>query len=162
MTGFGMTGWKGRHFSTKTYGHDRGFSCCFRQWKADSHCNQLHGYSLSFELVFKGELDERNWVIDFGGLKEIQNFLAHFFDHTTIVSIDDPELEWFQKASIKGLLELRTMPAVGCEKFAEFVAKEVCVWLRTNKFSDRVQLHSVKVAEHTANSATYQLEYPAS
>lgn len=29
--------------STKTYGHDRGFSCAFRQWRADSHCRLIHG-----------------------------------------------------------------------------------------------------------------------
>ena len=36
--------------STKTYGNDVGLSCTFRQWKADSHCNKLHGYSLGFRF----------------------------------------------------------------------------------------------------------------
>ncbi|SVB70610.1 uncharacterized protein METZ01_LOCUS223464, partial [marine metagenome] len=26
--------------STKTYGNEVGLSCCFRQWRADSHCNK--------------------------------------------------------------------------------------------------------------------------
>ena len=31
----------------------------------------VHGYSLGFKLVFECDsLDERNWVMDFGGLKE--------------------------------------------------------------------------------------------
>ena len=47
-----------------------GFSCVFRQWKAeDTHCKYLHGYALSFRIWFEGELDERNWVWDFGGMK---------------------------------------------------------------------------------------------
>jgi 6-pyruvoyltetrahydropterin/6-carboxytetrahydropterin synthase len=144
------------HYSSKTYGHDRGFSCCFRQWRADSHCNQLHGYSLSFELVFRGELDERNWVIDFGGLDEIKDFLGHWFDHTTVVAADDPKIRWFESAQGNGLLDLRIMPDVGCEKFAEFVAIEVMHWLIRKGYSDRVWLDYVKVAEHNANSAIYR------
>ena len=63
-----------------------GFSCCFRQWKAKhSHCSFLHGYSLGFKLVFECEsLDERNWVMDFGGLKDFKLFLEKTFDHTLL------------------------------------------------------------------------------
>ena len=39
----GATVWR----STKTYGHEEGLSCCFRQWRAThSHCRLLHGYAL--------------------------------------------------------------------------------------------------------------------
>ena len=38
-----------------------GFSCCFRQWKAETtHCRFLHGYGVSFRVTFEGELD-RDW-----------------------------------------------------------------------------------------------------
>ena len=67
-----------KYQSTKTYGNDRGLSCCFRQWRADSHCNLLHGYSLGFRFVFEADtLDERNWVYDFGDCKWIKEFLNH-------------------------------------------------------------------------------------
>lgn len=47
-----------------------GFSTVFRQWKAEgTHCRFLHGYAISFKVDFEGELDERNWVWDFGGMK---------------------------------------------------------------------------------------------
>ena len=46
---------------TKTYGNERGLSCAFRQWKAESHCRLIHGYSLGFRFVFEAEtLDHRN------------------------------------------------------------------------------------------------------
>ena len=35
----------------KTYGHDNGFSCAFRQWSAESHCSYIHGYSLGFTVT---------------------------------------------------------------------------------------------------------------
>ena len=85
-----------KYFSSKKYGHERGLSAAFRQWKADSHCKYIHGYSLEFEFKFgANELDERNWVVDFGGLKELENWLRNHFDHKTLVASDDPELAKF-------------------------------------------------------------------
>ena len=47
-----------------------GFSTVFRQWKAETtHCRFVHGYGISFKVYFEGDLDERNWVWDFGGMK---------------------------------------------------------------------------------------------
>jgi len=75
---------KKKFMSTKTFNTDRGLSCCFRQWRAThSHCSTLHGYSIGVKFVFEcEELDERNWVFDFGGLKDIKKWLEHMFDHT--------------------------------------------------------------------------------
>jgi 6-pyruvoyltetrahydropterin/6-carboxytetrahydropterin synthase len=84
--------------STKTYGNDRGLSCCFRQWKANhSHCSTLHGYSLGFKFVWESEtLDEKNWCFDFGGMKPIKEYLDYMFDHTILVAEDDPALDTFK------------------------------------------------------------------
>ena len=84
---------KKRFLSGKTYTHSTGHSCAFRQWRADSHCNLIHGYALQFELQFGSvALDDKNWVVDFGGLKELKEWLKHMFDHTYLVAEDDPEL----------------------------------------------------------------------
>ena len=57
----------GKFTSTKVFD---GFSTVFRQWKAETtHCKYLHGYGISFKLWFQGDLDDRNWVWDFGGMK---------------------------------------------------------------------------------------------
>ena len=78
--------------STKSYGHEMGFSCCFRQWRADSHCRLLHGYALAFKFIFESKtLDVRNWVVDFGGLKPLKAMLQDTFDHTLLVAEDDPK-----------------------------------------------------------------------
>ena len=178
-----------RRFSTKTYGNDRGLSCCFRQHAAThSHCSLLHGYSLGFKLVFEAEsLDERNWVQDFGGLDEVKEFLEKTFDHTTVIAEDDPLLEqfkamagWSSDADMhgkpdevqghpvgnKGAIKLVTLPAVGCEAFAEQVYNWVAKWLDndpTNTYQNmlgdehpRVKLLSVEVFEHAGNSAIYE------
>ena len=65
----------------KTYGHDKGFSCAFRQWSAESHCSYIHGYSLGFTVTIgSDELNEQNWVYDFGNCGWIKNFLEEKWD----------------------------------------------------------------------------------
>ena len=138
---------------SKTFGHNEGLSCCFRQWQTDSHCNLLHGYALlvSFNLQSK-ELDHKNWVYDFGGFKKIKELLQFWFDHTTIVASDDPEIEIFRMLHDKELIYLKILKKVGCEKFAEFIFIESCKLIP--EFEDI--LYSVTVKEHDSNSATYE------
>tara|TARA_B100000212_G_C27266392_1_gene486746 strand:- start:264 stop:755 length:492 start_codon:yes stop_codon:yes gene_type:complete len=146
-----------RFYSGKTYSHATGHSCAFRQWRADSHCNLIHGYALQFELTFGGnELDERNWIVDFGGLKPLKNWLAEMFDHTYLVADDDPELETFKQLEEKNLVDLRIVSATGCERFAEMVfdkAEEIISELTNG----RCWVQSVTVREHGHNSATVEL-----
>lgn len=150
------------YYSTKTYGHELGFSCAFRQHKAQSHCRLLHGYALAFRFVFAStELDVRNWVVDFGGLKELKDILEQTFDHTTIVAEDDPELEWFKQANDRGLLRLVVVPYAGCERFAEMVYRVTEQWLIDAGYSPRCALVSVEVKEHGANSAMFSAYQPA-
>ena len=88
-----------KFYSTKTYGTDRGLSCCFRQWRSThSHCSTLHGYSIGMKLIFESEtLDDRNWVMDFGGLKAFKEWSEYMFDHTLIIAQDDPFLGFFKE-----------------------------------------------------------------
>jgi 6-pyruvoyltetrahydropterin/6-carboxytetrahydropterin synthase len=145
--------------STKTYGHDIGLSCAFRQWKADSHCRFIHGYSLCFVFEFEAEyLDEKNWVVDFGGLKGLKSLLEDTFDHKTVIAEDDPHLEYFRKGHELGVLDLVVVEAGGCEKFAELVFRVTEQWLKDAGFSPRCKLISVEVREHGANSAIFQNE----
>ena len=108
--------------STKLYDHNEGLSCCFRQWRADhSHCQQVHGYALAFRFVFATDrLDENNWCLDFGGLKEIRSWLHEMFDHTVLVAADDPMIGEFERMAEIGLMNLRILPAVGCEETARY------------------------------------------
>ena len=141
--------------STKTYGNDRGLSCCFRQWRADSHCNLIHGYSLGFRFTFEAiKLDRKNWVYDFGGCKWIKKYLDEMFDHTLAIAEDDPELDTFKELHGKGLANLFIFKGVGCEKFAEHVYNKVSPRVR-KETDDRVHLYSVECFEHGANSAIY-------
>ena len=58
-----------KYYSTKTYGHNIGLACVTDNQRRSSHC-LLHGYSLQFKFTFGcDKLDNKNWAVDFGGLK---------------------------------------------------------------------------------------------
>lgn len=142
--------------STKTYGHERGFSCAFRQWKAESHCRLLHGYALGFKFIFETEeLDVRNWAVDFGSLSSLKGILEDTFDHTTIIAEDDPLLAQFKSMESLGACRLVVLPAGGCERFAEYVYEVAEQWLKDAGYAPRVRLVSVEVSEHGSNSALF-------
>ena len=139
--------------STKVFD---GFSCVFRQWKADgTHCRFLHGYGVSFKVWFQGELDERNWVVDFGNLKELKQWLKDNFDHKITVSKDDEQIDRILKLQDEGLAEVVVMNGVGCEKFAEH-AFHFANDLVSKQSNGRCFAVSCEVREHGANSAIYE------
>jgi 6-pyruvoyltetrahydropterin/6-carboxytetrahydropterin synthase len=144
------------YVSTKTYGHDIGLSCAFRQWRTDSHCHFIHGYALKIHLEFEAdELDERNWVVDFGSLKSFKQMLEDTFDHKLVVAEDDPKLEVLINLHDEGLADVVILPKAGCEAFAEYVFGAAETWLQSNGYTPRVRMRRVEVSEHGANSAQY-------
>jgi 6-pyruvoyltetrahydropterin/6-carboxytetrahydropterin synthase len=132
-------------------------SCAFRQWRADhSHCKFIHGYRLVAKFWFCcSELDEKNWVVDFGGLKELKTILEKQFDHTLCVAADDPLLPHFTELHKNGGCDLRIMPdGVGIERTAEWCFKAADDFVRKIS-NNRCWVNKVEVWEHEKNSALY-------
>ena len=131
-------------------------SCAFRQWRAvHSHCKFWHGYQLKAKFVFGcKELDEKNWCVDFGGLKELKRVLNDQFDHKMCVAADDPLLEDIKALSKKGGCDLRIMDGVGIEKVAEFCFNVASEMIKES-YGDRCWVESVEAFEHEANSSIY-------
>jgi len=152
----------GKFQSTKIFD---GFSTVFRQWKAEeTHCKYLHGYGVSFKVWFEGELDEKNWVWDFGGMKRAKTkiddmspkeWMDYMFDHTVVVAEDDPFVESFQSMGVHGAAQVRVIPAVGAEKFSEFVFNKLNEFVKTET-ENRVKVIRVEFMEHGKNSAIYE------
>ena len=140
----------------RSYKEFNGYSTAFRQHKADSHCRFIHGYALRFKVWFDGELDHRNWVVDFGCFKRngVKDWFKNMFDHTTIVAKDDPAILLFEEMDKQGLIQLRIKEDVGCEKFAEYVFKYLNKKVK-EETKDRVKVHKVQCWEHGENMAEY-------
>lgn len=140
--------------STKTYGHETGLSCAFRQHRAESHCKYIHGYALAVKFTFAAiDTDKCGWVVDFGGLKGLKEILANSFDHRLLVAEDDPLKNVLLALHDEGAAQVHIVPATGCEAFARMIFEVATQWLLDAGFSPRVWLHSVEVSEHGANSA---------
>ena len=141
-----------------------GYSTVFRQWRAEgTHCRFLHGYGISFKIVFEGDLDERNWVWDFGGMKRAKTtidgmnpkaWMDYMFDHTFLVAEDDPFLESFKKMDEAGVTQIRILPATGAEQFAKYIYDKVNTFV-LEETNNRVRVVSVEFKEHNKNSAIY-------
>lgn len=141
-----------------------GFSTVFRQWKAnETHCKFLHGYAISFKITFEGDLDEKNWVWDFGGMKRAKNkidgftpktWMDYMFDHTTLIAEDDPFLEGFKKMDTQDIIQLRIIPATGAEQFAKYIYNKVNEFV-LEETNNRVRVTQVEFKENEKNSAIY-------
>ena len=123
----------------------------------------MHGYAVSFKVVFEGELDHKNWVWDFGGMKRAKNlidgmqpkaWMDYMFDHTVVIAKDDPEALMFQSLSDLGVIQLREVEATGAEKFAEYVFNKLNKFVQLET-DGRVKISSVEFMENGNNSAIY-------
>jgi 6-pyruvoyltetrahydropterin/6-carboxytetrahydropterin synthase len=132
-------------------------------------------------LIFECEtLDDKNWGMDFGGLKEFKAWADYMFDHTLVIAQDDPYLELFRKMSWMGhppqsgianhaevkphergaICDLRIVEGVGCEMFAKLCYDKMAELLASGNMrypiNPNVRIKSAEVFEHGANSAIYE------
>ena len=154
----------GKFQSTKIFD---GFSTVFRQWKAtDTHCRFLHGYAVEFKVTFEGDLDYRNWVWDFGGMKRsktkidgmsAKQWMDYTFDHTTVIANDDPELKIFTEMDRSGIIQLRILEATGAEKFSEYIFNKLNEFV-IQETDSRVKIIRVEFSENKKNTAIYEAD----
>jgi|TARA_R110000803_G_scaffold86414_2_gene152755 6-pyruvoyltetrahydropterin/6-carboxytetrahydropterin synthase len=142
-----------KYISTKTY--QQIAPVAYRQWKADSHCNKIHGYALSFYFEFEATtLDARNWVMDFGGLRPLKDKLEEWFDHTLLLALDDPNYNDIKKLGELGLAKITEVEKTGCEGIAEFLYEYVnTIFLPSYGEQDRIWCRRVEVRETDNNMA---------
>lgn len=141
-------------------------SCAFRQPNAANNrpgagdnskrCSFIHGYKLTAKFWFGcSQLDDKNWVQDFGGFKPIKELFKYQFDHTTCLSFDDPLLHMFKQLHDAGGVDLRIMEkGTGIERIAEFCYEKMQSYIHEQS-SGRVWVEKVEVFEHEDNSAVY-------
>lgn len=100
------------------------------------------------------QLDECGWVVDFGGLKRVREWLDYTYDHTVLVDAQDPELPAWQALHERGALDLRIVPCVSMEGSARYVHEHVDPIVRTMT-NNRCWICRVECFENEKNSAIY-------
>lgn len=136
-----------------------------RQPSHNGHCAWIHGHNWSFKFTFSAtELDECGFVIDFGKLKWLKQWLEERFDHTVLLNEDDPRLEYLiemlrsdiwscDEIGAERLAKIITVSDCSCEGIAKFLLEEVGK-LVSEQTKGRVSVSEVVVYEDSKNSAT--------
>ena len=150
--------------STKVF---KNLPCGHAQWfdtkpnGEPGHCANVHGYDRSVEFTFAGDIDEHGWIVPFGDLKPIKEFLEYYFDHVTVLPADDPRIEQIpaEMTTPNGLLgTLRVLPSgVSMEMSSVFIWEHVnhYIYKITN---GRCYVEQVRVYEHDRNDAMVEVE----
>ena len=124
-------------------------------------CSSVHGYDRSVEFTFAGEVDDMGWIVPFGELKSIKQFLEYYFDHVTVLPANDPRLKDIPaKLKDPGQIfgTLRVLPSgVSMEMSSLFIWEHVNAYIYriTN---GRCYVERVRVYEHERNDAMVEVD----
>lgn len=156
----------GRYISTKLFDN---YSVAIRQWKAQhSHCQLLHGYALKFKVWFasnepleENQLDDMNWIVDYGGFKEpplgngLKEWMDHMWDHTLLIQKDDPYVDVFEQMGQMGLAKVHLLDKMGAESNAKLVFDKFNEVLSKTD-AGRCKCIKVECFENDKNSSIYE------
>lgn len=151
--------------STKMFDN---FSIALRQHKAaHSHCELLHGYAFKFKVWFESneddidkQLDDMNWIVDFGGFKTapvgngLKDWMNLMFDHVTLIEKDDPHKDIFEQLEQMGILKLHLLDKMGAESVAKLVFDKMNDVLSKTD-AGRCRVFKVECMENDKNSGIY-------
>jgi 6-pyruvoyltetrahydropterin/6-carboxytetrahydropterin synthase len=151
----------GKYQSTKIL---EGYSICFRDDKQIPRLQKLYGGAISFKLWFEGELDNRNWVVDFGFLKRskykiknivdpydnsleemsIKEYMDWLFDHTLIISENDSYLTKIKYMTHNSdIAQLRVLPQSNLEFFTKHVYNIITEAIN-EEHGDRIKISKIE------------------
>ena len=139
-----------KRFGPITTGH--------RQWRDKGHCSYVHGYGRYVRLTFEAiELDERGWVMDFGGLKDVKSWIESEWDHRTLIAADDPVIPELKTLEEVGGINLNILPEgylPGIEESCRYLYDKLNPVIQ-RKTNNRVEITRVEIWEHENNQAEY-------
>lgn len=128
-----------------------------RQHTHDGHCAFIHGHNWSITLTFAcSETDKNGFVIDFGKLKYIKNWIDRHLDHACLFNQDDSAAHEMLKES-GDLFKIYTLPNNSCEGIAQHLHGIFDPMVRSET-NDRVWITAVEITEDSKNSAVYSVE----
>ena len=132
-----------------------------RQWRHDGHCALIHGHNWTFEITFSAnQLDVNGFVVDFGKLKPLKSWLDSMFDHTLVLSADDPQLAMLKhNLQSNCFAKVVAVPNCGAEGLARYLFHQINERLDivVADYDVRdVQVYRVVVREDSKNFATYE------
>lgn len=137
---------------SKTY---RDIPFAHRQHRHEGHCSLIHGHNWSFTLTFGcRELDRNGFVVDFGKLRYIRDWIEANLDHACVFSHDDPLVDTLIAAGGSAAWKVYRLDCCSCEGLARHLFDIFDRMVRDDT-ADRVYLLAIEVAEDSRNSARW-------
>lgn len=135
----------------------------FQDTEADGspgECASWHGYDRSVVATFAGSIDEYGWVVPFGELRKVRDFIEYYLDHTAVIPANDPRLndiaDFNQKmveAGYPGIFKLRVLPyGVSMEMTSLFLWEHINAYICAVT-EGRCYVEKIECIEHDSNSA---------
>ena len=138
-----------------------GIPLAHRQHRHAGRCAQIHGHSWSIRLTFAcRELDGNGFVVDFGGLGFVADWIDTHLDHGIMLSREDPLAERLIAAAPEAF-KVFWVPVASCEGLAQAVAETLGPEL-VRQTGGRAWICRVEVWEDAANSVTLEVPAPSS
>lgn len=125
-----------------------------RQHRHAGHCARVHGHSWTLALTFAcRELDRHGFVVDFGGLGFIREWIDRHLDHACVIGADDPELAWL-KSKDGTVLKLLVTESASAEGIARHLHAALDPLVRA-KTEGRAWIAEVELHEDSRNSVRF-------
>ena len=142
------------HFScSKSY---EDFPCSHRQWQHKGHCRYIHGYSRAFTFWFKAkDLDHNGFVVDFGKLDYLSEWIDKNLDHGCLICKSDPKIDHLRNLAELGLLKILEIQQASCEGIAKYLFSRFDQLVRDNT-NNRAWIKRIHLKEDSKNSATFE------
>lgn len=135
-----------KHYSDIPFAH--------RQHRHGGHCALVHGHNWALRFTFACERTDANgFVVDFGDLRYIREWIDRTLDHACLFNVDDPLRETLVAAA-PGAWKPLVVENCSAEGIAKFAFEAVDPMVREHS-AGRAWLESVEVSEDSRNSARY-------
>ncbi|GEM46144.1 6-pyruvoyl trahydropterin synthase family protein [Deinococcus cellulosilyticus] len=127
-----------------------------RQYRHEGHCAFIHGHNWNIKITFKAAtLDQSGFVMDFGKLKPIRNWIDHHLDHACLLSSNDPLLDTLLAFNQQHhVFKLLVLEDVSCEGLAQHLW-QVFSSILQQETGGRVAIHSIEVFENKSNAVVF-------
>jgi len=127
-----------------------------RQWRHDGHCSMIHGHNWTLTLTFACEQTDANgFVIDFGSLGYVKDWLSEHLDHACVFAHDDPIKDALVAAAPEAWKVFVVESSASCEGLAMRIHQELDALIRARE-KNRVWIHELELWEDEKNRVNYR------
>lgn len=125
-----------------------------RQHRHGGHCARIHGHNWKFKLTFACDhCDTNGFVVDFGALKYIKQWIAEHLDHACVLAVDDPLKDRIVQ-SVPEVYQIYEVSNASCEGISTHLWGVFSELLYEHE-GDRVWISQMELWEDSKNTTCF-------